>query len=114
DIVNRFGLRVEGIDGKGMVVCMSRRIAVELSTRIIELRPARSDGADGAGTLKVVMTGSAADPAEWQTHIRSRSRREALANRFRDEKDALRLVIVRDMWLTGFDAPSLPTMYVDK
>ena len=64
--------------------------------------------------MKVVMTGSASDPPEWQQHIRNKPRREALANRFRDDADPLRVVLVRDMWLTGFDAPSLHTMYVDK
>jgi type I restriction enzyme R subunit len=85
------------------VVCMSRRICVELYREIVVLRP-----------IKVVMTGSAADPLEWQQHIRNKGRREALANRFRDAKDPFKVVIVRDMWLTGFDAPSLHTMYLDK
>ena len=114
DIVEHFEKRLEAMDGKGMIVCMSRRIAVELYGAIVKLRPAWHGDADDAGTMKVVMTGSAADPPDWQKHIRDKPRREALANRFRDAKDPFRLVIVRDMWLTGFDAPSLHTMYIDK
>ena len=114
DIVEHFEKRLEPMDGKGMVVCMSRRIAVDLYRRIAELRPDWDAEADEAGAMKVVMTGSASDPVDWQAHIRNKARREALANRFRDPKDPLRFVIVRDMWLTGFDAPSLHTMYIDK
>lgn len=114
DIVEHFEKRLEVMDGKGMVVCMSRRIAVELYREISKLRPEWHDEADEAGALKVVMTGSAFDPLDWQGHIRNKPRREALANRFRNPKDPFRLVIVRDMWLTGFDAPSLHTMYIDK
>ena len=114
DIVEHFEKRLEAMDGKGMIVCMSRRIAVELYNKIIKLRPAWHGDADDAGTMKVVMTGSAADPPDWQQHIRNKPRREALASRFRDAKDRFRLAIVRDMWLTGFDAPSLHTMYIDK
>ncbi len=118
DIVDHFEKRLEAIDGKAMIVCMSRRICVELYREIVKLRPHWGNDGDGAddghGALKVVMTGSASDPADWQPHIRNKPRREALANRFRDPKDAFRLVLVRDMWLTGFDAPSLHTMYIDK
>lgn len=114
DIVEHFEKRLEVMDGKGMVVCMSRRIAVELYREIAKLRPEWHDEADEAGAMKVVMTGSASDPLDWQGHIRNKPRREALANRFRNPKDLFRLVIVRDMWLTGFDAPSLHTMYIDK
>ncbi|WP_374425432.1 type I restriction endonuclease subunit R [Paracoccus sp. (in: a-proteobacteria)] len=114
DIVEHFEKRLEVMDGKGMVVCMSRRIAVELYRQISKLRLEWHDEADEAGALKVVMTGSASDPLDWQGHIRNKPRREALANRFRNPKDPFRLVIVRDMWLTGFDAPSLHTMYIDK
>jgi type I restriction enzyme R subunit len=114
DIVNHFERRQEALEGKAMVVCMSRRICVDLYREIVRLRPGWQDDDDTRGQIKVVMTGSAADPPEWQAHIRSKPRREALANRFRDSRDAFRLVIVRDMWLTGFDAPSLHTMYVDK
>lgn len=114
DVVEHFEKRLEAIDGKGMVVCMSRRIAVELYREIGKLRPDWLTEEDDAGAMKVVMTGSASDPTDWQAHIRNKPRREALANRFRDPKDPFRLVIVRDMWLTGFDAPSLHTMYIDK
>lgn len=114
DIVEHFEKRLEAIDGKGMIVCMSRRIAVELYLEIAKLRPAWHAEGDEAGSIKVVMTGSASDPLDWQAHIRNKPRREVMANRFRDPKDPFRLVIVRDMWLTGFDAPSLHTMYIDK
>jgi type I restriction enzyme R subunit len=122
DIVEHFEKRLEAMDGKAMIVCMSRRICVELYLEIAKLRPHWVNHGDGihdgssdeGGALEVVMTGSASDPADWQQHIRSKPRREALANRFRDPKDPFRLVIVRDMWLTGFDAPCLHTMYIDK
>jgi type I restriction enzyme R subunit len=97
-----------------MVVCMSRRICVDLYAAIRKLRPDWHADDDAGGGMKVVMTGSASDPLEWQEHIRNKPRREELAKRFRDPGDSFRLVIVRDMWLTGFDAPSLHTMYVDK
>lgn len=115
DIVTHFEQRLEAMEGKAMIVCMSRRICVELHREIVQLRPTWSnDNDDAHGAVKVVMTGSASDPADWQPHIRNKPRREVLANRFRDAADPLRLVLVRDMWLTGFDAPSLHTMYVDK
>jgi type I restriction enzyme R subunit len=114
DLVDHFEKRLEAMDGKAMVVCMIRRIAVALYKSIVALRPAWHDDADEQGALKIVMTGSASDPLDWQPHIRSKARREALANRFRNPTDPFKLVIVRDMWLTGFHAPSLHTMYVDK
>ena len=114
DIVNHFKQRLEVLEGKAMVVCMSRRICVDLYRMLVELRPEWGHEDDDRGTLKVVMTGSASDPPEWQQHIRNKTRREALARRFRDPEDPLQIVLVRDMWLTGFDAPSLHTMYVDK
>jgi type I restriction enzyme R subunit len=114
DLVDHFEKRLEVMDGKAMVVCMSRRICVELYREIVTLRPQWAGEGDDAGAIKVVMTGSAADPLEWQTHIRNKGRREAMARRLRDPADPFRIVIVRDMWLTGFDAPSLHTMYVDK
>ena len=113
DIVEHFESRQEAMDGKAMVVCMSRRICIDLYRELVRLRPAWHDD-DNRGVLKVVMTGKAADPPDWQPHIRNKPRREALAKRFRDPADPLRIVLVRDMWLTGFDAPSLHTMYVDK
>jgi type I restriction enzyme R subunit len=114
DIVEHFEKRLEAMDGKAMIVCMSRRICVELYREIVKLRPQWVSDEDNQGAIKVVMTGSASDPADWQQHIRNKPGREALANRFRDPKDPFRLVLVRDMWLTGFDAPSMHTMYIDK
>jgi type I restriction enzyme R subunit len=114
DIVEHFEKRLEALNGKGMIVCMSRRICVELYREIVKLRPQWQDEDDARGSLKVVMTGSASDLPDWQPHIRNKPRREALAHRFRDPSDPFRLVIVRDMWLTGFDCPSLHTMYIDK
>ena len=114
DIVGHYSQRLEVLDGKAMVVCMSRRICVDLYRELVRRRPEWKHADDEAGEIKVVMTGSASDPLDWQPHIRNKARREALARRFRDVDDPLRIVIVRDMWLTGFDAPSLHTMYVDK
>ena len=115
DIVAHFEERIEALDGKAMVVCMSRRICIDLYRQLVRLRPDwHHEEDDEEGSLKVVMTGAASDPPGWQEHIRNKARREALANRFRDAEDPFRMVLVRDMWLTGFDAPSLHTMYVDK
>ncbi len=114
DLVKHFEERLATMDGKAMVVVMSRRIAVDLYRELVALRPGWHAEDDGEGVLKVVMTGSAPDPLEWQPHIRNKTRRESLAKRFRDATDPFRIVIVRDMWLTGFDAPSMHTMYVDK
>ncbi|MBC7347992.1 MAG: type I restriction endonuclease subunit R, partial [Clostridia bacterium] len=114
DLVEHFERRLEAMDGKAMVVCMSRRICVELYKHIVALRPEWHHEDDDKGVIKVVMTGRASDPAEWQQHIRNKPRREALAQRFRDPNDPFKIVVVRDMWLTGFDAPCLHTMYVDK
>ena len=114
DVVEHFESRTDAMDGKAMVVCMSRRICIELYRELVRLRPAWRHDDDTRGALKVVMTGQASDPPDWQAHIGNKARREALAKRFRDPADPLRMVLVRDMWLTGFDAPSLHTMYVDK
>ena len=122
DLVAHFEKRVEAMDGKAMIVCMSRRIAVDLYNALIALRPdwasAKDDDSeiekDRNCLVKVVMTGSADDGPDWQPHIRSKDKRRKLANRFKDAKDPFRIVIVRDMWLTGFDAPCLHTMYADK
>ena len=114
DIVAHFEQRLEALDGKAMVVCMSRRICIDLYRELARLRPDWHHEEDDKGCLKVVMTGSATDPLDWQPHIRNKPRREGLAKRFRSSTAPLRMVLVRDMWLTGFDAPSLHTMYVDK
>ena len=114
DIVAHFEQRTEAMDGKAMIVCMSRRICIDLYRELTRLRPDWHDEDDDKGRIKVVMTGAASDPPDWQPHIRNKPRREALASRFRDPGDPLQVVLVRDMWLTGFDAPSLHTMYVDK
>lgn len=116
DLVKHFEARQQALDGKGMIVCMSRRICVKLYEEIVKLRPNWHSDDDEAGTIKVVMTGAASDPASWQSHIgvRPKARRELLAKRAKKADDPLKLVIVRDMWLTGFDAPSMHTMYVDK
>jgi type I restriction enzyme R subunit len=109
DMVEHFEKRVEAMDGKAMIVCMSRRICVDLYNALIKLRPEWE-----AETLKVVMTGSAEDGPEWQKHIGNKKQRRDLANQFKDAKNPFKIVIVRDMWLTGFDAPCLHTMYADK
>ena len=114
DVVAHFEDRTGAMDGKAMVVCMSRRICMDLYRELVRLRPDWHCDEDEGGSLKVVMTGAASDPPDWQPHIRNKPRRETLAKRFRDPGDPLRMVLVRDMWLTGFDAPSLHTMYVDK
>ena len=115
DIVQHFENRISALDGKGMIVCMSRRICVGLYNEIIKLRPNWHSDDDTLGALKIVMTGNIAnDPPEWLKHTGSKARRDLLAKRARDAKDPLKLVIVRDMWLTGFDAPCMHTMYIDK
>lgn len=114
DIVQHFEARVAALDGKAMIVCMSRRICVKLYDEIVKLRPDWHSDDDNAGAVKIVMTGAASDPPAWQKHIGNKARRDLLARRARDPKDPLKLVIVRDMWLTGFDAPCMHTMYVDK
>ena len=114
DIVDHFETRLDAMDGKAMAVCMSRRICMDLHDELRKLRPAWFDAEDERGSMKVVMTGNASEGPRIAAHARNAKRREALANRFRDPKDPLRLVLVRDMWLTGFDAPCLHTMYVDK
>ena len=114
DIVDHFEARLDVMDGKGMIVCMSRRICMDLHDAIVKLRPNWFNEEDEKGFLKVVMTGNASEGPRVAAHARNKIRREALANRFRSPADSLRLVIVRDMWLTGFDAPSLHTMYIDK
>ncbi|MDZ4163784.1 MAG: type I restriction endonuclease subunit R, partial [Smithellaceae bacterium] len=130
DLVKHFEGRLEAMDGKAMIVCMSRRICVELCNAITAIRPGwkqnhqndqdrnHDDANDNRNnnqvSIKIVMTGSASDPVEWQGHIRNKARRETLAKRFKDPRDPFNVAIVRDMWLTGFDVPCLHTMYVDK
>lgn len=114
DIVAHFETRLTILDGKAMIVCMSRRIAVDLYNALIALRPEWHNDDDQKGQIKVIMTGSASDPLSYLPHTRNKPRRQAIANRFKDVNDELKIVIVRDMWLTGFDVPSLHTMYVDK
>jgi type I restriction enzyme R subunit len=122
DLVAHFEKRLEAMDGKAMIVCMSRRICVDLYSALIKLRPgwagAPEDDSERESAkecvVKVVMTGSADDGPDWQPHIRNKDRRRKLANRFKDSRDPFRIVIGRDMWLTGFDAPCLHTMYADK
>ncbi|MEI7848683.1 MAG: type I restriction endonuclease subunit R, partial [Chloroflexota bacterium] len=114
DIVKHFEQRLSALDGKGMLVCMSRRICVELYHEIIRLRPQWYAPEEDQGAIKIVMTGSSSDPLDWQEHIRNKERRKAIGTRLKDPADPLKLIIVRDMFLTGFDAPCLHTMYIDK
>jgi type I restriction enzyme R subunit len=114
DIVKHFESRNEVLDGKAMIVCMSRRICVDLYAKIINIRPDWHSDDDTDGTIKVVMTGSSSDPLSFQPHVRNKAKRKALGERLKDPKDKLKLAIVRDMWLTGFDAPSMHTLYIDK
>jgi len=114
DLVTHFEERLVAADGKALVVCMSRPIAARLYSEIIAIRPEWHSDNDDSGVIKVVITGSASDPAELRPHIRNRKRNKAIQRRLKDPADPLKLVIVRDMWLTGFDAPVLHTMYIDK
>ena len=114
DIVNHYEEKAKSIDGKAMIVCMSRKICVDLYDEIIKFRPDWHSDDVNKGKIKVVMTGSAADNQRLQAHIGGKQRRDTLANRMKDNNDELKLVIVRDMWLTGFDVPSMHTMYIDK
>lgn len=114
DLVNHFEQRNAVLDGKAMIVCMSRRICVELYEAIAKIRPMWHSDDDETGTIKVVMTGSSSDALHMQPHIRNKARRKAIGERLKNPTDSLKLVIVRDMWLTGFDAPCLHTLYIDK
>ena len=114
DIVRHWEARKAAIKGKAMIVCMSRRICVDMYNAIVKIRPDWHSNDDTEGSIKIIMTGSASDPTEYQAHVRSKKGREALAKRFKKSSDSLEIVIVRDMWLTGFDAPCAHTMYVDK
>jgi len=114
DIIKHFESRNEILDGKAMIVCMSRRICVDLYAQITKIKPDWHSDDDTDGTIKVVMTGSSSDPLNFQPHVRNKAKRKALGERLKDPKDKLKLAIVRDMWLTGFDAPSMHTLYIDK
>lgn len=114
DLVEHWEKRYNAMEGKAMMVCMSRRIAVAMYDRIAKLRPHWVSDEDDLGRIKIVMTGSASDGPEWQKHIGTKQRRDAIGKRLKDPRDPLFLVIVRDMFLTGFDAPCLHTLYVDK
>lgn len=114
DIVQHFEQRQEAFEGKAMIVTMSRRIAVELYEQIIQIKPEWHSKDKTLGELKVIMTSSSSDPQNWQIHNTSKKERKALADRLKDPSDELKIAIVRDMWLTGFDAPCVKTMYIDK
>ena len=114
DIVRHFEERNSILEGKGMIVCMSRRICVDLYNAIVSIKPEWHHDEDDQGMIKVVMTGSSSDPLSFQPHVRSKQRRKDLGDRLKDPKDTLKLAIVRDMWLTGFDAPAMHTLYIDK
>lgn len=114
DLVNHFEARLVALPGKAMVVCMSRRICIKLHDAIVKIKPDWYSKENKLGSIKIVMTGAASDPPQWQEHIRNKKIRDDLAKRARNFKDELKIVIVCDMWLTGFDAPSMHTMYIDK
>jgi type I restriction enzyme R subunit len=114
DMVAHFEERTKGSIGKAMFVAMSRRIAVDLHDEIIKLRPDWYSKDDDKGAIKVIMTGNSSDGPEWAEHIRNKKKRKDIGNRLKDPDDELKIVIVRDMWLTGFDAPVLHILYVDK
>ena len=114
DLVSHFETRIASMPGKGMIVCMSRDICVELYNAIVALKPEWHDADPNKGAIKIVMTGSASDHAKLQPHIYSKTTKKLFEKRFKDTNDPLQLVIVRDMWLTGFDAPCCHTMYIDK
>src|SRR5690606_38250086 len=114
DIVAHFEDRLSAMDGKAMVVAMSRRICMSLHDAIAKIRPEWYHDDDDKGAIKVVMTGNASEGPEIAKHARNKARRDELAKRFKNPTDPLQLVIVRDMWLTGFDCPCMHTLYVDK
>ncbi len=114
DLITHFEGRLELLDGKAMIVCMSREICVNMYNAIVAIRPDWHNEDYNSGVIKVIMTGSASDKAEFKPHIYTKHTRKALEKRFKDPGDEMKLVIVRDMWLTGFDAPACNAMYVDK
>jgi len=114
DLVSHFETRIATMPGKGMIVCMSREICVDMYNAIVAIKPEWHDVDPAKGAIKIVMTGSAADKAKLQPHIYNKETKKLFEKRFKDNNDPLQLVIVRDMWLTGFDAPNCHTMYIDK
>lgn len=114
DVVKHFGERISVLEGKGMIVTMSRSIAADIYEKIIAIRPEWHSEDDEQGAIKVIITGSASDEMKLQQHIRSKERVKVIERRIKDINDSLKLVIVCDMWLTGFDVPSMHTMYLDK
>lgn len=114
DLVRHFETRIATMPGKGMIVCMSREICVDMYNAIVAVKPEWHDADPAKGAIKIVMTGSASDKAKLQPHIYNKETKKLFEKRFKDVADPLQLVIVRDMWLTGFDAPNCHTMYIDK
>ena len=114
DMVEHFEKRLDAREGKGMIVCMTRKICVAMYDAIIAKRPHWHDDDINKGKIKVIMSGSATDPVEWQSHIGGKTRKTTIEKRIKDYDDELKVVIVCDMWLTGFDVPPLHTMYIDK
>lgn len=114
DLVKHFESRLSTMDGTGLIVCMSREICVDMYNAITDLKPEWHNQDPMQGAIKIVMTGSAADKAKMQPHIYNQDTKKLFERRFKDVNDPLQLVIVRDMWLTGFDAPNCHTMYIDK
>lgn len=114
DLVEHFSSRIETMPGKGMIVCMSREICVDMYNAIVAIKPEWHDLDTAKGAIKIVMTGSASDKPKLQPHIHNKDTKKLFEKRFKDVNDPLQLVIVRDMWLTGFDAPNCHTMYIDK
>jgi type I restriction enzyme R subunit len=114
DIVKHFEEREKIMEGKAIIACASRRICVELYNQIVKLRPEWHSDDDNKGFIKVLMTGSTDDPPEWQPHIRNRNRRRELKHRFAEPRSLPKIMIVRDMLLTGFDCPCLHTLYIYK
>ena len=114
DLVSHFENRIATMPGKGMIVCMSREICVDMYNAIVAIKPEWHESDTSKGAIKIVMTGSASDKAKLQPHIHNKETKKLFEKRFKDVNDPLQLVIVRDMWLTGFDAPNCHTMYIDK
>jgi type I restriction enzyme R subunit len=114
DLVAHFETRIAAMPGKGMIVCMSREICVDMYNAIVAIKPEWHDSDTSRGAIKVVMTGSASDKEKLQPHIYNKETKKLFEKRFKNSNDPLQLVIVRDMWLTGFDAPNCHTMYIDK